>query len=172
MNEPEVTNRFTESVCDQRLTALPGPPSWAPPCRPPLCRCLTVCCISSFSGLFRPVPACCGHNAGHKDGAAEAIWVVQVSSCGKRHGGLRRPQAGQRLTMSTQLVEVRIGPPDGELPVDGDGFLARDQDLPASPERPGGSTCCQRGAAADRKLAALIPACFLADFQHSQHRRP
>jgi hypothetical protein len=114
-----------------------------------------------------------GHNAGYKDGAAEAIWVVQVSSCGKRHGGLRRPQAGQRLTMTAPARGgVRIGPPDGELPVDGDGFLARDQDSPASPERPGGSTCCQRGAIADRKLAALIPACFLADFQHSPHRRP
>ena len=46
----------TVSVCDQRLTALPGPPSWAPP---PAGRRhvvdLTVCCISSFSGLFRPV---------------------------------------------------------------------------------------------------------------------
>ncbi len=117
-------------------------------------RCLTVCCISSCLGLFRPVVVTMP--------VTRTVLPRQFGSCRSAATGsvtevfavLEPGSDSQRLL---QLVEVRIGPPDGELPVDGGGSLARDQDPPASPERPAGSTCCQRGGHSGSEARCACP---------------
>jgi len=117
-------------------------------------RCLTVCCVSSCLGLFRPVVVTMP--------VTRTVLPRQFGSCRSAATGsvtevfavLEPGNDSQRLL---QLVEVRIGPPDGELPVDGGGSLARDQDPPASPERPAGSTCCQRGSHSGSEARCACP---------------
>ena len=60
--------------------------------------------------------------------------------------GARRPavlEPGSNSQRLLQLVAVGIGPPGGQLPADGDGFLDRGQRVfPPSPGRPAGPTGC------------------------------